>query len=344
MLLLLTIICITVPVLLSVAFFTLAERQVMASMQRRSGPNVTGVFGILQAFADGLKLGIKEPLIPEISATGAFTAAPMIGFILSMITYGGIFISDSAFQGLVLMALSSLGVYGILLAGWSSNSKYAFLGCLRTVSLMISYELGFGAALLSISLFLTDSTGMKSLNFGSIRDIPYSTISFGDYIPFYNNINYVNTYPSISLNLPLFALLPLCIIFLICILAETKRVPFDLPEAEAELVAGYNVEYSSLGFALFFISEYANMISMSIVAIIYFFPTYTVWGPNSINNVFGTILNTALTLLILFFGYIWVRGTLPRYRYDAFLRLGWKALLPLSLSLYGLYAVFDYIY
>lgn len=296
---LLTILIITVPVLLSVAFFTLGERVLMASLQRRIGPNVSGFAGVLQPFFDGLKLGVKEPVLPEASASGAFSAAPMISFVLSQISWCGIFISDAAFQGLVLMALSSLGVYGVLLAGWASNSKYAFLGCLRSVALMVSYELGFGAALLSISLFLTDSTGMKSLNFA---DAP----------------NYVS-----------FALLPLCLLFLVCILAETKRVPFDLPEAEAELVAGYNVEYSSLGFALFFIAEYANMAVMSALACIYFLGGFNVY--------------TAALLVAIFFGFVWVRGTLPRYRYDQFMRTGWKSLLPLSLALYTLYASFDYV-
>nr|YP_009573281.1 NADH dehydrogenase subunit 1 [Chlorosarcinopsis eremi]QBG38064.1 NADH dehydrogenase subunit 1 [Chlorosarcinopsis eremi] len=293
---LITILAITVPVLLCVAFFTLAERVIMGSMQRRIGPNVTGIGGLLQPFADGLKLGVKEPILPELSASGAFSAAPMISFVLSQISFCGIFLSDAAFQGLVLMALSSLGVYGVMLSGWASNSKYAFLGCLRSVALMVSYELGFGAALLSISLFLTDPTGMKSLNFGDAS--PYVQ----------------------------FALLPLFFIFLVCILAETKRVPFDLPEAEAELVAGYNVEYSSLGFALFFIAEYANMAVMSALASIYFLGGFS-----------------ALKLTAIFFGFVWVRGTLPRYRYDQFMRLGWKSLLPLSLSLYSMYAVFDYV-
>jgi NADH:ubiquinone oxidoreductase subunit H len=297
MILIIIIITITVPVLLTVAFFTLAERHIMASMQRRLGPHTSGFGGILQPIYDGLKLGVKEPILPELSTSGAFSAAPMISFVLSQISFCGLFISDAAFQGLVLMALSSLGVYGVMLSGWASNSKYAFLGCLRSVSLMVSYELGFGAALLSISLFLTDSSGMKSLNFEDA---------------------------STSIQ---FALLPLFFIFLICILAETKRVPFDLPEAEAELVAGYNVEYSSLGFALFFISEYANMAVMSILASIYFLGGFS-----------------PLKLTAIFFGFVWVRATLPRYRYDQFLRLGWKALLPLSLSLYSIYAVFDFVF
>ncbi len=202
---LITIFSITVPVLLVVAFFTLAERQIMASMQRRMGPQVSGIGGILQPFFDGLKLGVKEPILPELSASGAFSTAPMIAFILSQVSFCVLFLSDSAYQGLILMALSSLAVYGVLLAGWASNSKYAFLGCLRSVALMVSYELGFGAALLSICLFLTDSTGMKSLNFAEAS-------------PFVQA-----------------ALLPLLLLFLICILAESKRVPFDLPEARISL-------------------------------------------------------------------------------------------------------------
>jgi NADH:ubiquinone oxidoreductase subunit H len=270
-----TIVVITVTVLLTVAFFTVAERQVMASIQRRFGPNVSGFFGLLQCFYDGFKLGVKEPILPDSSASGAFTAAPMISFILSQLSFCALFLSDATFQGLVLMALSSLGVYGVMLSGWASNSKYAFLGCLRSVALMVSYELGFGAVLLSISLFLTDSSGMKSLNFADAS-------------------------PNIQ-----FALLPLFFIFLICILAETKRVPFDLPEAEAELVAGFNVEYSALGFALFFIAEYANMAVMAALASIYFL------------GGFGSFKVTAI-----FFGFVWVRATLPRYRYDQFMRLG----------------------
>jgi len=221
----------------------------------------------------------------------------MIAFILSQVSFSIIFISDSSYQGIILMALSSLAVYGVLLAGWASNSKYALLGALRSVALMVSYELGFGAVLLSICLFLTDSTGMKSLNFA---DAP----SFMQ-----------------------LALLPLLIIFLITILAESKRIPFDLPEAEAELVAGFNVEYSSLGFALFFVAEYANLTILSAIASIYFLGGFS-----------------ALKIITLIFGFVWVRGTLPRYRADSFMRLGWKALLPLSLSLFGFYAAFDYIF
>ena len=289
-----SILTMIVPVLLVVAFQTLAERQLMASMQRRVGPQVSGFGGILQPFWDGMKLGVKEPLLPELSASGAFAAAPMISFVLSQIAWVPLFLADASFGGLVIMAISSLSVYGVMLAGWASNSKYAFLGCLRSVALMVSYELALGACLLSISLFTVDSTGAKNINFAELPDVP------------------------------LLALLPVCQIFLICILAETKRVPFDLPEAEAELVAGYNVEYSALGFALFFIAEYASMAMMSAVASMYFLGGFS-----------------ALKMTVLFFGYVWTRGTLPRYRYDQFMRLGWKVLLPLSLALFAFYATFD---
>lgn len=205
-----SILILIVPVLLSVAIFTLAERTVMASMQRRYGPNVSGVGGILQPFWDGLKLGVKEPVLPDASSAGAFAASPMISFVLSQVAWVGICISDASFQGLVIMAISSLAVYGVMLAGWASNSKYAFLGCLRSVALMVSYELSLGAALLSIGLFTTDSTGMKCLNFSEMPSTPQ------------------------------YALLPLCLIFLVCILAETKRVPFDLPEAIILALASIN--------------------------------------------------------------------------------------------------------
>jgi NADH:ubiquinone oxidoreductase subunit H len=154
-----------VPVLLCVAFFTLAERQIMASMQRRFGPQVSYFSGVLQPFWDGLKLGVKEPILPELSSSGAFSAAPMISFVLSQVAWCGIFLSDSAFQGLVIMTLSTLAVYGMILAGWSSNSKYAFLGCLRSVALMVSYELSFGSALLSVALFTDDGTGISVSTF-----------------------------------------------------------------------------------------------------------------------------------------------------------------------------------
>jgi NADH:ubiquinone oxidoreductase subunit H len=290
------VLILVVTVLLTVVLFTLTERQVMASMQRRVGPNVSGPYGLVQSVYDGLKLGLKEYVLPSLSVTGAFVVAPIVSFVLSQVAYCALFLSDGTYMGLVLMAISSLGVYGVVLSGWASNSKYALLGCVRSVSLMVSYELGFGAMLLCISLFLVDPCGLKSLNL---------------YVP---NRGI------------LWALLPILLVFLVCILAETKRTPFDLPEAEAELVAGYNVEYSSLAFALFFISEYANMAAMSILASMYFLGGYSV-----------------VVLVGVYFGFIWVRATLPRYRYDQFLRLGWKSLLPLSLSLYSIYAVFDYV-
>lgn len=300
----LSILILMVPVLLCVAFFTLAERSIMASMQRRYGPQVSGIAGVLQPFWDALKLAVKEPMLPELSSAGAFSASPMISFVLSQVAWCGICISDAAFQGLVLMAISSLAVYGVMLAGWASNSKYAFLGCLRSVALMVSYELSLGGALLSIGLFVTDSNGMKCLNFAEISSASATIGAFGSYT-----------------STPQYAMIPLCLIFLICILAETKRVPFDLPEAEAELVAGYNVEYSSLSFALFFIAEYANMAVMSAIASIYFL---------------GGL--SALKLMALFYAFVWTRGSLPRYRYDQFMRLGWKAFLPLTLAFFGFHA------
>lgn len=295
LMLLISIITITVPILLAVALCTLAERQVMGSMQRRFGPTNSGINGILQPIYDGLKLGIKEPLIPQSAAVGAFNIAPMIGFVLSQIGWAVIFINDASYQGLALMAISSLAVYSVMLAGWSSNSKYALLGSLRSVALMVSYELPMGACILNVALYLADSTGYKSINLSAC-------------------------------NLQL-ALLPVLALYCITILAETKRIPFDLPEAEAELVAGYNVEYASLGFALFFISEYTSMLLMSTITTIYFLGGYS-----------------AILIVAIFYGFIWVRGTLPRYRYDQFMRIGFKALLPFILAVYAMNATIDVLF
>jgi NADH-quinone oxidoreductase subunit H len=298
---------IIIPLLLAVAFLTLAERKVMASMQRRKGPNVVGLFGIFQPLADGLKLLVKEPVLPSNANSIIFLAAPVLTFMLSLISWAvipfgyGVVLSDLNLGILYLFAISSLGVYGIITAGWSSNSKYAFLGCLRSAAQMVSYEVSIGLILITVLLC------SGSLNLSEI----------------------VLAQEEIWFCIPLF---PLLILFFISCLAETNRAPFDLPEAEAELVAGYNVEYSSMGFALFFLGEYANMIMMSGLCSILFLGG---WLPPFDFTLFYWIPGGAwfgIKIVFFLFLYIWVRAAFPRYRYDQLMRLGWKVFLPLSLA------------
>lgn len=301
------IIFIILPLLIAVAYLTLIERKVMASIQRRKGPDVVGIFGLLQPLADGLKLFVKETVLPSSANTSIFILAPILTFLFGLLTWcvipfdEGLVLSDLNVGVLYLLAVSSLGVYGIIIAGWSSNSKYAFLGALRSTAQMISYEVSIGLIIISVLLC------SGSLNFS---DIIFSQQSVWYFIP----------------------LFPSLVMFYVSILAETNRAPFDLPEAEAELVAGYNVEYSAMGFALFFLGEYANMILMCSLTTIFFFGgwlpviplTLFCWVP-------GTMWFSLKTVLLLF-GFIWVRSSFPRYRYDQLMRLGWKIFLPLSLS------------
>lgn len=296
-----------VPLLIAVAFLTLAERKVMASMQRRKGPNVVGAWGILQPIADGLKLLIKEPVLPRSANLVIFIFAPVITFMLSLMAWAvipfgeGLVLADINLGILYLFAISSLGVYGIITAGWSSNSKYAFLGCLRSAAQMVSYEVSIGLILISVVLLV------GSLNLSTI----------------------VTAQTNGWFWLPLF---PVMVLFFISALAETNRAPFDLPEAEAELVAGYNVEYSSMGFALFFLGEYANMILMSTLASLLFLggwlPFFSFLGSWWIPT--GVWLGLKASFFLFLF--IWVRASFPRYRYDQLMRLGWKVFLPLSLG------------
>ena len=301
------ILTIIVPILLAVAFFTVAERKIMGAIQRRRGPNVIGFMGLLQALADGLKLFVKETTLPSNSNLIVFLLAPVLSFILSLISWAIIpfsnhlLVADINFGVLYLFAISSLNVYGILLAGWSSNSKYAFLGALRSAAQMISYEL-------SISfIVLTTILCAGSFNLSTIVEAQSKTYFI---IP----------------------LLPMFIIFYISMLAETNRHPFDLPEAEAELVSGYNVEYSAMTFALFFLAEYSNMLLMSTFAAILFLggwlPIFNIFPLNILPG--SLWLSLKITIGAVFF--ILTRATLPRYRYDQLMQLGWKAFLPLSLS------------
>ena len=301
------ILAIIVPVLIAVAFFTVAERKIMGAIQRRRGPNVIGFMGLLQALADGLKLFVKETTLPSNSNLIIFLLAPMLSFILSLISWAAVpfssnlVIADIQFGVLYLFAISSLNVYGILLAGWSSNSKYAYLGALRSAAQMISYEI-------SISfIVLTTVICAGSFNLNTIVAAQTKTY-------------YV---------IPSF---PMFIIFYISMLAETNRHPFDLPEAEAELVSGYNVEYSAMTFALFFLAEYSNMLLMSTFAAILFLggwlPLFNLTPLSILPGSFWLSLKIALGATF----FILTRATLPRYRYDQLMQLGWKSFLPTSLS------------
>jgi NADH-quinone oxidoreductase subunit H len=298
--LLLTFIC----VLLAIAFFTIAERKVLASIQRRKGPNVTGFWGTLQAIADGLKLIFKEVVIPVRANWILFLAAPSITLLIGLLIWVFIpfsdlnYLTNFDFSLLFIYAISSIGVYGVIGAGWSSNSKYAFLGSLRSAAQLISYEVSIGLLLLPIAICAN--------SFNLIEIVNQQNLSTWFFIP----------------------LLPTCVVFFISLLAETNRAPFDLPEAEAELVAGFNVEYSAMTFALFFLAEYSNMLWLSVIMAICFFGGWLspiFFLPNSS---FWLILKS----LVVAFLIIKVRANYPRYRYDQLMNLGWKVFLPFSIG------------
>ncbi|MBL8672105.1 MAG: NADH-quinone oxidoreductase subunit NuoH [Alphaproteobacteria bacterium] len=300
------ILAIVVPLLVAVAYLTLAERKVIAAMQLRKGPNVVGPFGLLQPLADGVKLLLKETILPAGANRVVFVAAPIIIFALALVAWAAIpvqqgwVLADINVGVLYLFAISSLGVYGILMAGWASNSKYAFLGALRSAAQMVSYEVSIGFVIVCVLLCV------GSLNLSKI----------------------VMAQERIWFAVPL---LPMFVVFFISALAETNRSPFDLPEGESELVAGYFVEYSAMTFALFFLGEYANMILMAAMTSILFLGGWLPpLGIASFTWVPG-IVWFALKIAAVLFVFLWVRATFPRYRYDQLMRLGWKIFLPLSL-------------
>ena len=302
----LSFLIIVVPVLISVAYLTLAERKVMAAMQQRTGPNVVGFLGLLQPLADGLKLLLKETVIPTNANTFGFVIAPVLTLFLSLFGWVVMHFSltgwfvDIDLGLLFLFAVSGLGVYGIILSGWASNSRYAFFGALRSAAQMVSYEVSIGLTLVSMLLCV------GSLNF--IQIIVFQCFIFF-VIPF----------------------LPLFLMFLVSILAETNRAPFDLPEAESELVSGYNVEYASMGFALFFLAEYSSMILMSALTVVIFLGGWLSINLLVSNTIVAPIIFGLKISFILFF-YIWVRASFPRYRIDQLMRLCWKIFLPISLA------------
>jgi NADH-quinone oxidoreductase subunit H len=300
------ILFVVVPLLVAVAYLTYAERKVIAAMQLRMGPNVVGPFGLLQPLADGLKLLVKETILPTGANRAVFIIAPMLTFMLAIVGWAvipfqeGWVIADINVGILYLFAISSLGVYGIIMAGWASNSKYPFLGALRSAAQMVSYEVSIGFVIVTVLL------AVGSLNLSDI----------------------VRAQQTIWFFIPLF---PMFVIFVISALAETNRAPFDLPEAEAELVSGYNVEYSAMTFALFFLGEYANMILMSAMTTILFLGGWLAPFDIAPFNWIPGVIWFGLKISLVLFVFLWVRATLPRYRYDQLMRLGWKVFLPFSL-------------
>ncbi|HCM83991.1 MAG TPA: NADH-quinone oxidoreductase subunit NuoH [Rhodospirillaceae bacterium] len=305
---LLGVLAVTIVVLICVAYITYAERKVMGAMQLRQGPSTVGPFGLLQPFADGLKLMMKENIVPTGADRFVYYLAPALTFVFALVAWAVIpfdsklVLANINVGVLYLFAISSLGVYGIILAGWAPNSRYAFLGGLRSAAQMVSYEVSLGLVIVCVLL----CTG--TLNLVELVEAPR---------PFWQWI----------------LLFPMLVVFFISALAETNRAPFDLPEGESEIVGGYNVEYGAFAFALFFIGEYANMMLLSGMTVILFlggwlppfgmdFAPFT-WIPGPVWFL--------LKIAVVLFCFVWARATMPRYRYDQLMRLGWKIFLPFSL-------------
>jgi NADH-quinone oxidoreductase subunit H len=301
---------VTVPLLLAVAYMTYADRKIWGAIQLRKGPNVVGPFGLLQPMADGLKLLLKETILPSSANIVLFLIAPLITFVTALIAWAvvpfdnGWVIADINVGILYLFAISSLGVYGIIIAGWASNSKYAFLGALRSAAQMVSYEVSIGFVLVSILLCA------GSLNLSKVVLAQSGGFWHWYFLP----------------------MLPMFVIFFVSALAETNRTPFDLPMSEAELVQGFQTEYSSMPFALFFLGEYANMILLSALGAILFLGGWMSPLPFKPFTMVPGLIWFALKIAFLLFVFSWSKGTLPRYRYDQLMRLGWKVFLPVSLG------------
>jgi len=299
-----------VPLLLAIAYLTLAERKVLGAIQRRRGPNVVGLYGILTPLADGRKLLLKETIIPMSSNSSLFRMAPILTFVLALMGWVAIpvgegFVYADRNRGVIYrFAISSLAVYGIMIAGWSSNSKYAFLGSLRSTAQMVSYEVSIGFIVVSV-LMCAGSANLTEI---------------------------VKAQENVWFARPLF---PMFRMFFVSALAETNRHPFDLPEAEAELVSGYNVEYSAMGFALFFLGEYGNMILMSSMTAVRFLGGWLL-PLNLMNGSGWRVRSFGAKTTMMLLGFVWARAAYPRYRYDQLMRLGWKVFLPVSLGWLGL--------
>ncbi|MEY4249879.1 MAG: dehydrogenase subunit [Pseudomonadota bacterium] len=316
------ILLVVIGVLLSLAFLLLADRKIWAGVQMRKGPNVVGPFGLFQSFADFFKFVLKEIVIPAGADKVVFIAAPLISFILAFGAWAvipfapGWVVSNINVGVLYLFAISSLGVYGIIMGGWASNSKYPFLGSLRSAAQMVSYEVSLGFIIITVIL-LAGSMNLQTI-------VEHQAGGFWNWHAF--------ALPTILV------MFPMMVIFFISALAETNRPPFDLPEAESELVAGYQVEYSSTPYLLFMIGEYSNIVLMcAMISLLFFggwqapFPTpfLAAWSPTAV-SLFG-FLWFAIKIVFWFFMFAMAKAIVPRYRYDQLMRLGWKVFLPVSL-------------
>ena len=318
---LIKILIIVVPLLISVAYFTLAERKILGAIQRRRGPNVVGVYGLLQPLSDGFKLLVKETVIPSTANKFIFIISPIITFVISLMGWAIIpydkysLLSELNVGVLYLFAVSSLGVYGIIMSGWSSNSKYAFLGSMRAAAQMVAYEIAMGFALVGVLM------AGGSLKLGAIVAAQSGGIQNWFFIP----------------------LFPLFIVYFISGVAETNRHPFDVAEGEAEIVAGFHVEYSGAAFAIFFLAEYINMALISILTAIFFLGGWeSAFSNFSIleNSVFSFLIQPSIFWLLIktlffLFVFVWLRATFPRYRYDQLMTLGWKVLIPITIVWIG---------
>ena len=309
------ILLIALPLMLAVAMIIYADRKIWAAMALRRGPNVVGPFGLLQSFADGLKVVLQETIIPSAANKGLFLIAPIVTFTVALMAWAvipfnsGAVLADINVGLLYILAISSLGVYGVVVSGWASNSKYPFFSAMRAAAQMISYEVSIGFILICVVLWA------GSFNMNAIIEAQRGH-GFGLVNGFFFNL----------------LLFPMWVMFLISSLAETARAPFDLTEAESELVAGYQTEYSSMSFALFWLGEYANVLLMCALNAILFFGGWLPpidWAPLYV--VPGIIWFFA-KILLFFFIFSWVKATVPRFRYDQLMRLGWKVFLPLSLA------------
>jgi NADH-quinone oxidoreductase subunit H len=313
---LLLILMIALPLMLAVAMIIYADRKIWAAMALRRGPNVVGPFGLLQSFADGLKVFLQETIVPSSANKGLFLLAPIITFTVALMAWAvipfdvGVVLSDINVGLLYILAISSLGVYGVVISGWASNSKYPFFSALRAAAQMISYEVSIGFILICVVLWA------GTFNLSGIVEGQRG-----------HGFGIVNAY---GFNLLLF---PMAVMFLISSMAETARAPFDLTEAESELVAGYQTEYSSMSFALFWLGEYANVILMCTLNAILFWGGYL--PPLNVDLIpwfdIPGIIWLFGKILFFFFVFSWVKATVPRYRYDQLMRLGWKVFLPVSL-------------